>query len=75
MPDTLQPRMPAGFIGHGTPFNALHDNDFTLAWRKLSQSIPKRKAILAISPTGTSALRLPPPPPRQRPSTTSTASQ
>src|SRR5688572_22755995 len=49
MPDTQQPRMPAVFIGHGTPFNALQSNPFTEAWRTFGQSIPKPKAILAIS--------------------------
>jgi 4,5-DOPA dioxygenase extradiol len=49
MPETTDPRMPAVFIGHGTPFNALHDNQFTLAWKAFGQSIPKPRAILAIS--------------------------
>src|SRR3954447_26463951 len=42
-------RMPAVFIGHGTPFNALQDNRFTQAWRSFGQSIPRPTAILAIS--------------------------
>jgi 4,5-DOPA dioxygenase extradiol len=41
--------MPAVFIGHGTPFNALQNNRFTQAWRDFGGSIPKPKAILAIS--------------------------
>jgi 4,5-DOPA dioxygenase extradiol len=42
-------RMPAIFIGHGTPFNAVQDNRFTQAWSAFGQSIPTPKAILAIS--------------------------
>jgi 4,5-DOPA dioxygenase extradiol len=42
-------RMPAIFIGHGTPFNALQDNRFTQAWSAFGASIPKPAAILAIS--------------------------
>lgn len=42
-------RMPAVFVGHGTPFNALLDNRFTQAWREFGQQLPRPKAILAIS--------------------------
>jgi 4,5-DOPA dioxygenase extradiol len=42
-------RMPAIFIGHGSPMNALQDNVYTRAWQQLGASIPKPKAILAIS--------------------------
>jgi len=42
-------RMPAVFIGHGTPFNALQTNPFTQAWSAFGQQIPRPKAILAIS--------------------------
>jgi 4,5-DOPA dioxygenase extradiol len=41
--------MPAVFIGHGTPFNALQDNRFTQAWRAFGEALPRPKAILAIS--------------------------
>jgi len=41
--------MPAVFIGHGTPFNALNDNRFTQAWRAFGQEIPRPRAILAVS--------------------------
>ncbi|RJF97418.1 4,5-DOPA dioxygenase extradiol [Noviherbaspirillum saxi] len=41
--------MPAIFFGHGSPMNALDDNAYTQAWTRLGQSIPKPKAILAIS--------------------------
>lgn len=41
--------MPALFIGHGSPMNALETNEFTLMWQKIANEIPKPKAILAIS--------------------------
>ena len=41
--------MPALFIGHGSPMNAIEDNIFVQNWRKLAQDIPKPRAILVIS--------------------------
>lgn len=41
--------MPALFLGHGSPMNAIEDNIFVQNWRKLAQDIPKPKAILVIS--------------------------
>jgi 4,5-DOPA dioxygenase extradiol len=41
--------MPAAFIGHGTPMNALESNLHTDSWRAFAASIPKPKAILVIS--------------------------
>jgi 4,5-DOPA dioxygenase extradiol len=41
--------MPAAFIGHGNPMNALDDNRFTRAWRAFGASLPRPRAILAIS--------------------------
>jgi 4,5-DOPA dioxygenase extradiol len=40
--------MPAVFIGHGSPMNALQSNRFTDAWRALGRSLPRPRAILAI---------------------------
>ena len=42
-------RMPAFFIGHGNPMNALYDNTFTKALSKSVIGIPTPKAILVIS--------------------------
>ncbi|MFM9967984.1 MAG: 4,5-DOPA dioxygenase extradiol [Burkholderiales bacterium] len=42
-------RMPAVFIGHGSPSNVLENNEFTAAWRDFAASIPRPKAILSIS--------------------------
>jgi 4,5-DOPA dioxygenase extradiol len=42
-------RMPALFIGHGSPTNALELNGFTRAWREIGQKLPRPAAILCIS--------------------------
>ncbi|WP_332813222.1 4,5-DOPA dioxygenase extradiol [Ramlibacter sp.] len=44
-----QTRMPAAFIGHGSPMNTLETNRFTSAWRELGRSLPRPRAILCIS--------------------------
>ena len=41
--------MPAIFLGHGNPMNAVLKNGFTVAWRDIGARLPKPKAILAIS--------------------------
>jgi 4,5-DOPA dioxygenase extradiol len=41
--------MPAAFIGHGSPMNTLEINRFTKAWSALGRSLPRPRAILAIS--------------------------
>lgn len=45
----LMNRMPAIFIGHGTPLNAVTRNDFTGGWAAVGKSIPRPKAILSVS--------------------------
>lgn len=42
-------RMPAVFIGHGSPMNAVLDNAFTRAMAALGKALPKPKAILCVS--------------------------
>lgn len=42
-------KLPALFIGHGSPTNAIEDNEFTKAWAEMAQSFPVPKAILCIS--------------------------
>ncbi len=44
-----EPRMPALFLGHGSPMNVLEDNDFTQTWERLGQTLPRPRAILAVS--------------------------
>ncbi|MFL1429601.1 MULTISPECIES: 4,5-DOPA dioxygenase extradiol [unclassified Nocardiopsis] len=41
--------MPAAFIGHGSPMNALELNRYTRAWRALGASAPRPRAVLVIS--------------------------
>src|SRR5471032_456144 len=41
--------MPAVFFGHGNPMNALLRNRYTEAWELFGTSIPRPKAVLAIS--------------------------
>lgn len=42
-------KIPALFIGHGSPMNAIEDNEFVKGFKSLSQSIQKPKAIICIS--------------------------
>ena len=41
--------MPAAFLGHGNPMNALDDNRYTQAWRAFGASVPRPRAILVVS--------------------------
>ena len=41
--------MPILFMGHGSPMNAIEDNEFSQAWRAAAAHIPKPEAILCIS--------------------------
>jgi len=42
-------RMPALFIGHGSPINAIEQNVFHQEWQRLGRELPRPKAILCIS--------------------------
>ena len=42
-------RMPAIFVGHGSPMNAIEDNEFSQAWSELGRALPRPKAILCVS--------------------------
>jgi 4,5-DOPA dioxygenase extradiol len=41
--------MPAAFVGHGNPMNALEDNRYTRAWREFGASMPTPRAVLVVS--------------------------
>jgi 4,5-DOPA dioxygenase extradiol len=41
--------MPALFVGHGNPMNAIEDNDFSRTWTELGRSLPRPKGIVCIS--------------------------
>ncbi|MFO0940833.1 MAG: 4,5-DOPA dioxygenase extradiol [Pirellulales bacterium] len=47
LPDTDP--MPGLFVGHGSPMNAIEDNQFVRGFREIAGSMPKPKAILCIS--------------------------
>jgi len=42
-------RMPLLFLGHGSPMNAIEENQFVKGFRKLGKEIQKPRAILCIS--------------------------
>ena len=42
-------RMPALFVGHGSPMNTLENNGYTDAWKAFGRNLPKPKAILCVS--------------------------
>lgn len=48
---TLGPteRMPVLFLGHGSPMNAIEENEFVANFRKVGEEIPRPKAILCVS--------------------------
>lgn len=43
------PRMPALFVGHGSPMNAIVDNEYSRNWRQIGENLPTPKAILCVS--------------------------
>ncbi len=42
-------RMPAVFVGHGTPLGAIDPNVWTAEWSTIAGTLPRPRAILAIS--------------------------
>lgn len=42
-------RFPVLFVGHGSPTNALEDNDFTRTWEAEGKKLPRPNAVLCIS--------------------------
>jgi 4,5-DOPA dioxygenase extradiol len=42
-------RQPTIFFGHGNPMNAILNNKYTEAWRRMGLSMPKPRAVLSIS--------------------------
>jgi 4,5-DOPA dioxygenase extradiol len=41
--------MPPLFVGHGSPMNAIEENEFRRGWRDAAREIPRPEAILCIS--------------------------
>jgi 4,5-DOPA dioxygenase extradiol len=58
-------RMPAAFIGHGNPMNAIEQNRYTEAWSTFAGALPTPQAVLVISAhwyvniTAVTAMRVP----------------
>jgi 4,5-DOPA dioxygenase extradiol len=42
-------QMPVLFVGHGSPMNAIEENEFVQGWRAIGKTLPKPNAILCIS--------------------------
>jgi 4,5-DOPA dioxygenase extradiol len=42
-------RMPVLFLGHGSPMNAIEDNEFVAGFRNVAKTLPTPKAILCVS--------------------------
>ena len=49
MSDITGQLMPAAFLGHGNPMNALEQNRYTQAWRAFGAATPRPRAILVVS--------------------------
>jgi 4,5-DOPA dioxygenase extradiol len=47
--DKVASVMPAVFIGHGSPMNALEHNRYTEAWRAFGAAVERPRAVLAVS--------------------------
>jgi 4,5-DOPA dioxygenase extradiol len=42
-------KMPVLFVGHGNPMNAIAQNSYSGGWRQIGESVPRPRAVLAIS--------------------------
>ena len=42
-------KMPVIFVGHGSPMNALEDNDYTRSWKQMANRVPMPEVILSLS--------------------------
>ena len=42
-------KMPLLFLGHGSPMNAIEENEFVTGWRTIGKTLPKPNAILCVS--------------------------
>lgn len=47
--NTASGTMPAVFVGHGSPMNAIESSEWTRGWAELARSMPRPRAILAVS--------------------------
>lgn len=42
-------RMPVIFVGHGSPMNAIEDNEYSRSWKEIVKRIPKPEVIISVS--------------------------
>ncbi|MBK9539705.1 MAG: 4,5-DOPA dioxygenase extradiol [Flavobacteriales bacterium] len=42
-------RMPVLFLGHGSPMNAIEENEFVAGFRKVGSEVPRPQAVLVVS--------------------------
>jgi len=42
-------KMPVLFVGHGSPTNAIEENEFSRAWADAGKSVPRPRAVLCVS--------------------------
>lgn len=42
-------KMPVLFVGHGSPMNAIEDNEYSKNWKKVAEKIPEPQAIISLS--------------------------
>ena len=47
--EAVQSTMPVVFIGHGSPANAIEDNEATQTWHRIASRMERPEAILCIS--------------------------
>jgi 4,5-DOPA dioxygenase extradiol len=47
--EVVMTRMPALFVGHGSPMNAIEDNAWSQAWAQLGRDLPRPRAIAMVS--------------------------
>jgi 4,5-DOPA dioxygenase extradiol len=45
----MKPPLPAIFFGHGNPMNSLRQNAYTRGWAAIGASLPRPRAIVAVS--------------------------
>lgn len=48
-PSSDNTKMPVLFLGHGSPMNAIEDNEFSRGWQNVAKTFPRPSAILCIS--------------------------
>jgi len=46
---SVTPKMPVLFLGHGSPMNAIEENEFVRGFRQQAALLPRPSAILCIS--------------------------